>query len=235
MKKYSCIAVDDDFVALKIVESLVDKVEFLDYKGGFHDATDGANAVQTMKPDILFLDVQMPGLSGIDILKNLKDMPEVILVTSQAKFALEAFEFQVTDYLLKPIENYARFLKAVTRAAENISKKPAETPAASSESSFFVKTDSLLVNLDIRSIGVIEAYGDYVKIHAGDKTHVVYTKMKAVEERLPSNDFVRVHRSYIVRIDKIKNIDQGNLQVGDKVIPVSNSCRPALLGRIQML
>ncbi|MEQ9306729.1 MAG: LytTR family DNA-binding domain-containing protein, partial [Marinoscillum sp.] len=99
----------------------------------------------------------------------------------------------------------------------------------------FIKTDSLLISLEINSINYLEAYGDYVKIHTDDKTHVVYSKFKSVEDKLSPNEFIRIHRSYIVRLDKIKNIDQGNLQLGDKILPVSSSYRSGLLERIKTL
>ncbi len=231
MEKFKCIAVDDDLVALKIITSLINKSEFLELIGTYSDAIEGANAMSKLKPDIVFLDIQMPGLSGMDIVRNLDDRPEVILVTSQDKFAVEAFEFDVTDYLIKPVENYARFLKAVNKASDNILQKR----NSSNSKSLFVKVDSLLVNLDIDSILYAEAYGDYVKIHTDTKTHVVYSKFKNVEEKLLPNNFVRVHRSFIVQLDKIRNIDQGNLQVGDKIIPVSNSYKAALLEKIKTL
>lgn len=236
MEKFTCIAIDDDVVALKIISSLIDKAEQLELKGTYSDAVAGANAIMSLQPDIVFLDIQMPDLSGLDILKNLTSKPEIILVTSQERFALEAFEFDVTDYLLKPIENFARFLKAVNKAIANLSDRPKPSSNASASSTnIFIKSDSLLVKLDVKTITYIEAYGDYVKIHTDEKTHLVYSKFKTVEDKLPEGDFVRVHRSFIVNIDRIKNIDQSNLQIGDKIIPVSNSYRPKLLDRIKML
>lgn len=231
-QKFTCIAIDDDVVALKIISSLISKTEYLNLLGTFDDAIKGATAISQLKPDIVFLDIQMPDLSGMDILKNLDVKPQIILVTSQEKFAVKAFEFDVTDYLLKPIENYGRFMKAVNRAVDFLEKK---TLVGGDSDNLFVKSDSLLVNLETKNILYVEAYGDYVKVHTPEKTHVVYGKLKDTEAALPQKDFVRVHRSYIVRIDKIKNIDQGNLQVEDKIIPVSNSHRGTLLERIRML
>ncbi len=232
MDKVSCIAIDDDFVALKIISSLINQTEFLELKGTYNDAIEGANAITKLKPQVVFLDVQMPDLSGMDILKNMENRPEVILVTSQGKFAVEAFEFDVTDYLLKPIENYGRFLKAVNKAVSNLKN---ESSVDVEDKKLFVKSDSLLVSLDISSINYLEAYGDYVKIHTDEKTHIVYSKFKSVENKLSPKEFVRVHRSFMVRVDKIRNIDQANLQIGEKIIPVSNSYKSALLDRIKTL
>ncbi|RED97425.1 LytR/AlgR family response regulator transcription factor [Marinoscillum furvescens] len=232
MGKYTCIAIDDDIVALKIISSLIEKTPFLDLVGTYQNSVKGASAILEDKPDIVFLDIQMPDLSGMDILKSLNEKPQIILVTSQDGFAVEAFEFDVVDYLLKPIENYGRFLKAANKAVSGIEEKSGGKGDAQN---LFVKSDSLLVNLDTSDIHYVEAYGDYIKIHTPEKTHVVYGKLKDTEAKLPDKDFIRVHRSYIVRIDKIKNIDQGNLQIGEKIIPVSSSYRGTLLERIKTL
>ncbi|MFH6982488.1 LytR/AlgR family response regulator transcription factor [Marinoscillum luteum] len=232
MERLTCIAIDDDMVALKIVSSLVEKTDFLKLVGTYQNSIKGAAAIVELKPDIVFLDVQMPDLTGMEILASLQSKPQVILVTSQEKFAVKAFEFDVADYLVKPIENFGRFLKAVTKAKSNIDDKE---PTSSDSKNLFVKSESLLINLNLKEILYVEAYGDYVKIHTKERTHVVYGKLKDTEESLPESEFVRVHRSFIVRIDKIKNIDQGNLQIEDKIIPVSASYRAHLLESIKTL
>ncbi|MEQ8473523.1 MAG: LytTR family DNA-binding domain-containing protein [Marinoscillum sp.] len=232
-RRYTCIAIDDDVVALKIISSLIAKTEFLELIDTYDDAIKGATAITTLKPDMVFLDIQMPNLSGMDIVRNLDVKPQIILITSQEKFALEAFEFDVTDYLLKPIKNYGRFLKAVNKAIDLADQK--KIVPGEDSNNIFIKSDSLLVNLETKSILYVEAYGDYVKIHTPERIHVVYGKLKDTEAALSARDFVRVHRSFIVRIDRIKNIDHGNLLIGDKIIPVSNSHRSTLLDRIKTL
>ncbi len=232
MERLTCIAIDDDMVALKIVSSLVEKTDFLKLVGTYQNSIKGAAAIVELKPDIVFLDVQMPDLTGMEILASLQSKPQVILVTSQEKFAVQAFEFDVADYLVKPIENFGRFLKAVTKAKANLDGKES---ISSDSKNIFVKSESLLINLNLNEVLYVEAYGDYVKIHTKERTHVVYGKLKDTEESLPEDEFVRVHRSFIVRIDKIKNIDQGNLQIEDKIIPVSASYRAHLLESIKTL
>jgi DNA-binding LytR/AlgR family response regulator len=149
---------------------------------------------------------------------------------------MNAFEYDAVDFLLKPIESYARFLKAVRKAKNNIQPKPAPSLLEKrTPDTLFIKVDSLLVNFDLKEALYMEAFGDYVKIHTEKKVHVVHTKLRTMEETLPVKDFVRVHRSYIVRIDKIKNIDTANLQVGNKIIPISNSYRQLLFEKIQTL
>ncbi|MEP4532440.1 MAG: LytTR family DNA-binding domain-containing protein [Cyclobacteriaceae bacterium] len=230
MSKYRCIAIDDDLVALKIMLSLVKRIDFLEMVATFDDSVKGASAIVELSPDIVFLDVQMPDMSGIDILKNLEKQPQIIMITSQSDFALDAFDFNVTDYLVKPISDFGRFLKAVNRAVDNLKRS-----TGPEDDHFYVKSDSILVKLDLNSIQYLEAYGDYVKVHTPEKVHVVYTKLKDAEEKLPANEFIRVHRSFIVRLSAIKNIDQGNLQIADKIIPISASNRKTLLDRISTL
>ncbi|MEP0367225.1 MAG: LytTR family DNA-binding domain-containing protein [Cyclobacteriaceae bacterium] len=230
MSKYRCIAIDDDLVALKIMLSLVKRIDFLEMVATFDDSVKGASAIVELSPDIVFLDVQMPDMSGIDILKNLEKQPQIIMITSQSDFALDAFDFNVTDYLVKPISDFGRFLKAVNRAVDNLKRS-----TGAEDDHFYVKSDSILVKLDLNSIQYLEAYGDYVKVHTPEKVHVVYTKLKDAEAKLPANEFIRVHRSFIVRLSAIKNIDQGNLQIADKIIPISASNRKTLLERISTL
>jgi DNA-binding LytR/AlgR family response regulator len=149
---------------------------------------------------------------------------------------MKAYDHDAADFLLKPIENYARFLKAVRKAMGNL-RKPALRQRGRAEpvNTVFMKVDSLLVSFNLKEVLYVEAYGDYVKIHTEAKTFVVHTKLRTLEGTLPERDFARVHRSFIVRIDKIKNIDTSNLQVGTKIIPISNSYRASLFEKIQTL
>ena len=228
-KTYSCLSVDDDPLSLKILASFLEKTHFLVQNASFDNAIDALGFLRANKVDILFLDVEMPEMTGLELLQTLKDKPQVILITSMEKYALEAFEYDVADYLLKPIK-YPRFMKAVEKAIGLI---PHRTEKAAT--SLFVKEDNLLVNIPFHLIIWVEAFGDYVKIHTKEKMFTIYTTLRQVESKLPSEDFVRVHRSFIVRLEQVKNIDIGNLQVADRIIPISNTYRAGLLARIQTL
>lgn len=230
-KKFTCIAIDDEIVALKIISSLIEKTDILNLIDTYQDASEGAAAILSKKPDIVFLDIQMPQLSGMEILKNLNSKPEIILVTSQEGYAEESYEFDVTDYLIKPIENYGRFLKAVDKAVNNIAQN---SPKVESEN-IFVKADSLLVKLNSKDISYLEAFGDYIKVHTDQKTYITHGRMMNADKILPTDQFARIHRSYIVRIDRIVNIDVSNLQIGDKILPISNSYKEQLLSKLKML
>ena len=233
-KKLSCAVVDDDAMTLKIIESLVKKTDSLQLMGAFQDPVVAANALQQQPVDLLFLDIEMPDMTGLELIKTLHPKPQIIIISSKKEYALDAFEYQVTDYLLKPIAGgYARFLQAVQRAQEK--HAPAAMPETGKQKDIYLKVDSLLVKFDLNDIHWVEAFGDYVRVKTPDKLHTVYATLKSVEDVLSSEEFIRIHRSYIVRVDKIVNIDQGNLQVGDKILPVSQSYRKKLLEKIMTL
>lgn len=231
-KELTCIAIDDEFIALKIITSLIEQAGFLKLLGSYQNSIEGTNAIIELEPDIVFLDVQMPEVSGLDIIKSLNKKPEIILITSQEKYAVEAFKFDVTDYLVKPIESYPRFLQAVTKAKDNIDRKEKQV---TSGDSVFMKIDFLLTKVMYETILYVEGYGDYIKVHTSDKTHVVYYKLSNIEKKLPSELFMRVHRSYLIQINKIDNIDQNSLLIGDHIVPVSSKYKPELLSRIDLL
>jgi DNA-binding LytR/AlgR family response regulator len=236
LETLKCIIVDDDRMSLRILQSLVEKTDFLKLDGTYDNSIEAAKALMEQEVDILFLDVEMPDMTGLELIETLQYKPQIIITTTKEQYAMNAFEHDAVDFLLKPLESYARFLKAVRKAKSNIQPKTATPPSGKSTGdTIFIKVDSLLVNFDLREALYIEAFGDYVKIHTEKKIHVVHSKLRTMEETLPAKDFVRVHRSYIVRIDKIKNIDTSNLQVGNKIIPISNSYRQLLFDKILTL
>lgn len=220
------IIVDDDKFQLEIISSFVKNTQFLSLDGAFENPLEGLDAIIGVNPDLLLLDIEMPELSGFDLIKSLKNVPQTIIITGKKDYAVEAFELDVMDYLVKPVDDYARFLKAVNKARENFT--PTDEKVGES---IYVRDESLLVNIKTKDILYFEAYGDYVKIGTAKKVYVIHSTLSKIEARL-NDDFVRVHRSFIVRLDKIQNIDQGNLQVGEKIIPVSQSMRPKLMSKI---
>jgi len=226
---YSCLSVDDDPLALKIVATFVEKTPFLQLKASFDNAIEALDFFRDNQVDLLFLDVEMPDMTGIELIETLKNPPKIILTTSMEKYAITAFDHDVADYLLKPIK-YPRFLKAVEKAIGQMGTETTKQPTT-----LFVKEDNLLVGIPFEHIIWVEAFGDYVKIHTQEKMFTIYTTLRQVESKLPPTDFVRVHRSFIVRLDQIKNIDVGNLQVAERIIPISNTYRAGLLSRIQTL
>ncbi|MEO9804191.1 MAG: LytTR family DNA-binding domain-containing protein [Reichenbachiella sp.] len=227
-KKLLTVVVDDDKLQLEIISDFVKKTNFLELEGAFHEPLIALEHIVNTSPDLLFLDVEMPELSGLELIRSLKNPPQTIMVTGNKDYAAEAFELDVLDYLVKPVNDYSRFLKAATKASENFKPHRPDTIGES----IYVKEDALLVSVKVKDIMYFEAFGDYVKIGTTDKVYVVHSTLTKIENRL-SEEFLRVHRSFVVRLDQIKNIDQFNLMVGEKIIPVSQSMRPKLMSRIK--
>lgn len=221
------ILVDDDKLQLEVISDFVKKTKFLQLEDSFTDPLIALEVIVNTSPDLLLLDIEMPELTGLELLKSLKNPPQTIIITGKKDYAVDAFDHDVVDYLVKPVNDYPRFLKAVTKAKENAS--PASENVVGD--SIYVREDSLLVSVPVKEILYFEAFGDYVKIGTPEKVHVIHSTLTKIEGRL-TRDFLRVHRSFIVRLDQIKNIDQSNLQVGEKIIPVSQSMRPKLIGKI---
>ena len=227
--KLKTIVIDDDKFQIEIISNFVEKTKFLSLEGTFNNPLEGLDAIIGSTPDLLLLDVEMPDLSGFDLIKSLSQVPQTIIITGKKDHAAEAFELDVLDYLVKPIDDYARFLKAVNKARENHTLSRGEVGE-----SIYVRDESLLVNIKTKDIFYFEAFGDYVKIGTQQKVYVIHSTLTKIESKL-NNEFIRVHRSFIVRLEKIANIDQSNLQVGEKIIPISQSMRPKLMNKISTL
>lgn len=228
---YSCIVVDDESMSREIILKFVEQTEYLLLSGAFSNAIDASNAIKKQAVDIIFLDVEMPEMSGLEFLKLLKDKPQIILTTSQEKYAVEAFEYEVLDYLLKPV-TYTRFLKAVSKAM--VKFEETENNAVDNKN-IFLKVDSKLVKVELEELYMVEALGDYVIVHTMNKKFTVFSTMKGIEKSLPKTEFLRVHRSYIIRIDKIQDIQDNNLVIKGKVIPIGPSYKSDLIKRLNII
>lgn len=232
--KLSCVIVEDDPVAQKVLEVLVQKTPSLELRKSFDDPVEAADFLKKEHVDLVFLDMEMPELSGFDMIKFLNPSTSIIIVSTKEHYAVEAFSYQVADYLVKPLDDYARFLKAVFRAQE-LRGKDAQPKTGHASAPLFVKVDSMLHNLEVNNILWVEANGDYVKINTAQKMLMVLATLKSVEGKLPADQFVKVHRSYIVNIKHVDNIDPSNLQIGSKIIPVSVHFREDLINKINLL
>lgn len=228
-----CLVVDDDKLSRNVIESYIERHDGLTLKASCDNAVEAANALQDADFDVVFLDVEMPDMSGLELLRSLSDHPQVVLVTVKEDYAVEAFNVEVTDYLVKPVR-YARFLKAVERVQRRIERAASDSDNTPEEYAF-IKVDGRLVKLDLHTVQWIEAQGDYARIQTGEKSYLLHTTMKSLQQSLPSGDFVRVHRSYIVRIDQIKDIEDATIVIERKVIPIGNSYKDELLDRLTTL
>lgn len=226
----NCIAVDDENLALDLLEDNIQKVPFLNLVKRCKNAFDAIETLQNNHIDLMFLDIQMPGITGVQFLQSLKTKPMVIFVTAYKQYALEGFELDVVDYLLKPID-FERFLKAVNKASELHSLKQKAvseehaTPKPDQVSSIFVNADYSLVKIKIEDITYIEGLKDYIKIYVESSSKPIVTRMtmKAIEEKLPSSSYFRVHKSFIVSLEKIESIRNLKIKIGNAQIPISES------------
>ncbi len=197
-----CIIVDDELMARKSLERLCEQHDSLHLIGIFENAEDALQFLSKESINLIWLDVEMPGLSGFDLLKNLTSMPQVIMTTSKVEYAFEAYQYQVTDYIQKPI-TMPRFKMAVEKVLELNTRK---TTASPEREEIYVKADGRYIRLAYADILYIENIGDYVNIITQRQSYIVHTTMKYLEEKLGSN-FLRVHRSFIVHLDKIVDIE----------------------------
>lgn len=219
-----CLVVDDDPLSIQIVENCIASTDFLTSAGSCTSAVQAAEVLRTQSVDLLFLDVEMPLMSGLDLLRTLQNPPLVVLITSSQQYAVEAFEHDVVDYLVKPI-SYARFLKAAQRALELATTRTEPEAATAPETAdfTFMKVDTKLVKVIFDEVRYVEALGDYVHVVTGQSKLIVYSTMKAVEEKFPAGLFVRVHRSFIVNLKRVQAIEDNSILIEGKHIPIGQT------------
>lgn len=230
--KYKCLVVDDEEFSREVVKQFITRTEQLEIGGECHNAEDAFVELRKGETDIVFLDVEMPGMSGIDLVKQLEIIPQVIMITSRQEYAVDAFNHSLTDYLVKPI-NYPRFLKAVDKAKQNI--ETSKDVMDGSTNDIYVKADSKIVRLQLSNILFVEALSDYVIINTPEKKLIVHSTMKGMESKLPSSDFIRVHRSYIVNVNKIDTIEDTTIIMPNKNIPIGASYKGRFMERLNFL
>ena len=229
----SCLVVDDDPMSRTLLEEYVARHDSLRLIGSCVDAVEASNVLRRTDADIILLDIEMPAMSGIELARTIHEPTKVILVSGKTDYAVDAFDVDVTDYLLKPV-SYARFLRAVRRAVHAFEAE-AKAPAMAATASVFVRSEGKLVKIALSSVHWLEAQGDYVLINMTDRRLMTHATMKALADKLPSSEFVRVHRSYIVRLDSIDDVEDSSLVIGRTVIPIGASYRQAFMEQLEML
>jgi len=232
----NCIIVDDDKLSWKLLEGYVNKYSSLNLVGVYNDPVSARNDIAKQKDvDLILLDIKMPEMDGFDLLGSLDHPPNVIVVSGGEEFALRAFDFNVVDFLLKPL-SYARFCKAIDKVMIYFSPKE---PLKSGAEEIFIKKGSSLVKLKLREIVYVEALENYVTLNTGTDKYTIHFTMKAIESQLPSGVFIRVHRSYIINKKMIQAIKESTLDimVGQTIknIPVGKSFRDTLLNDINVM
>ncbi|MEZ4898290.1 MAG: LytTR family DNA-binding domain-containing protein [Saprospiraceae bacterium] len=228
-----CLIVDDNTMARTVLRNMVKQIDDLVIRGEYATAIDAFNHLQREEVDLLLLDVEMPGMTGLELIKSLKKPPLAILITAKSDYAVDGFQLQVVDYLVKPI-TLARLLQSIKRA-ETWLKRSTENTAATNPDYFFARVNNQLTRIDFENILFLQAMGDYVLIVTPNKKFPVHSTMKSLESKIPSPQFVRIHRSYIVHLSKIANLEENSLQIGDHIIPVSERYKPDLLEKMNVL
>ena len=235
--KYNVIIVDDEYLAQKLLQDYVSKVDSLQLVATCSNAFEAMNALKNNEVDIMLLDIQMPDLTGLELVKSLEKKPSIIFTTAYSEYAVDAFNLAVTDYLLKPFD-FQRFIQAINKAIGNVQPKVKMNPKVAdtvSRSNDFitVKADYKLYKINYDDLLFIEGQHEYVTFHTTQRRITALFALKDLEELLPKDRFVRVHKSYIVSFKHIQDLDKSDVTVSGNKIPVGSSFRDELLERLQ--
>ena len=213
------IIVDDDELCISVIEDMVNQLDDFTCIATFQNALEAYKYLNNKEVDVIFLDVEMPKMGGIELLKNLSNPPLVVMITSHEEFALESYEYNVTDFLKKPAE-WPRFIKTIEKIRNQFFDAGAQLVESSDQEQVFIKTDSKLVQLNLSEVLWVEALGNYIRVYTEKDKFTVLSTMKEIESKLPSKDFIRVQRSFIVRIDKVQAIEDNYIIINDKEIHI---------------
>lgn len=212
-----CVIVDDDSMVLKVIESYVNKDSRLNLVGVASDGEQGKALIDRVRPDIVFLDIEMPGMNGMELIRSIESSPNIVLISSKKEYAAESYDYDVADFIVKPVE-FERFKQSV----DKVEQMASSMSSGNRYSKFmFIKDGTVIYKINYADVHWIEALGDYVSVNlVGGKRHTVLSTMKSMALKLP-DDFVRIHRSYIIPIEKINEIEDNTVVLNDKLLPVS--------------
>jgi DNA-binding LytR/AlgR family response regulator len=229
----NCIIIDDEPLARKGLKEYIADVEFLHLAGEFENPLKATQVLSSGSVQLVFLDIQMPKISGLEFLKSLQQAPPVIFTTAFPQYAIDGFDLNALDYLVKPI-SFDRFLKAAMRAKEyyEVRKKNTSVESAQSGEYFFIKADNKLVKLEYDEILFVEALQNYVTIQTISKKYITYLTFKSVEEYLPADKFIKTHKSYIVSASKIDTIEGNDIRIGNHHLPISRNLKDEVMEKL---
>jgi len=235
-KKMNCIAIDDEPLALDVISEFCSKISYLNLLGTYTNPFEAVQLLNSGKVDLLFLDIQMPQITGLEFLKSLYKPPMVIFTTAYVEYASQGFEYDAIDYLIKPFA-FDRFTRSVNKAYQLMKLKKPENSQKKEKSEIsygflMVKVEYSTIRVNLDDILYIEGLKDYVKIYSGKKPLITKTTMKNIVEKLPSDRFIRVHKSYIVSIDKIDMIENSRIVIASQRLPIGESFRTAFFNMI---
>ena len=232
LMKLNCIVVDDSAIQRMTITKLVNESANLNLVGDFANALEAKNAINNNSVDLIFLDIEMPLISGFDLLDGLKTKPQIVFITSKADYAVKAFDYEATDFLQKPISK-ERFLKAVKKALE-LHQLRNEVPEDHGEA-IIIKSNLKKLKIYTTKIKWIEAFGDYIKVITDEDSHLVLSTMKSFEKELPEGKFVRVHKSYIVNLERVEKFNSKFAEIGKTKIPISRNKKEVIAVAIENL
>lgn len=239
-EKLTCYIIDDEHLAQEILEEYVAKVPFLELKGTFMSPLEAAAQLEADKPDLLFLDINMPDLDGLSFIPMLNPKPMIILTTAYDQYALKAFELEVKDYLVKPF-SFERFYKGVLRLYQEQSpkqqpeKREVNAKPKPEQEYIFLKVGHRIQKISTRDILFVEGMKDYLRIHTAKEKIMTLLSFGRLEELLPAQDFARVHRSFMVAIDKIDHIEKNRIRIADQIIPISDTYNDSFYKKLKGL
>lgn len=231
MKKINCIIIDDEPLARKGLREYISDIDFLELAGEFDNPVKATDMISGGGVELIFLDIQMPKITGLDFFRTLQNPPPVIFTTAYPQYALEGFEVNALDYLVKPI-SFDRFYKSALKAKEFYEVRETNRQEKPNAGYFFIKADSKLVKILFDDILYAEALQNYVSIHVQGKKYMTYLTFKAVEDYLPIEKFIKVHKSYIVALSKIEAIEGTDIRIGDLHIPISRNLKDEVMERL---
>jgi DNA-binding LytR/AlgR family response regulator len=231
-RNFRCLIVDDEPLAIDVIENYLQRLEDIDIRR-CENGVEAFKLIQNEKFDLIFLDIQMPLLTGLDLLKSLKDPPAIIITTAYRDYAVEGFEFEVLDYLVKPI-SFPRFMKAMERAMKSKSSvgKGDDSPAPETGEYLFLKVDRKLIKILTNDILYIESLKDYIRVTTKSNSFISYQSLSSITEKLPPEKFMRVHRSFTIAMDKVTVIEGNCLEIGGKPIPISRELKQEVLKKM---
>lgn len=230
--KLNCIVVDDSAIQRMTITKLVNESTNLNLVGDFANALEAKNAINNNNVDLIFLDIEMPLINGFDLLDGLKQKPQIVFITSKADYAVKAFDYEATDFLQKPISK-ERFLKAVKKALE-LHQLRNEVPEDLGEA-IIIKSNLKKLKIYTSKIKWVEAFGDYIKVITDEDNHLVLSTMKSFEKELPEGKFVRVHKSYIVNLERVEKFNSKFAEIGKTKIPISRNKKEVITTAIENL
>ena len=229
---FKCIIIDDDTFSREILKELITKHPDLDFINEFNNPVLALDYLKKSKIDVIFLDIEMPEMTGLEFLETFDDqLPNIIITTSHENFAAKAFQYDVIGYLVKPI-NTTLFHKAINKI---IKQAKIKTEFNISNNIFFIKNGSTIKKITTDEITLIECIGDYITIYTEKEKHTIHSTMKAIESKFDSNQFIRVHRSYIIKFSKIEEIEDDAISFGNKLVPIGKTYRQEVFSRLNML